>query len=229
MHCSRLAIRLLLAGFRSIDQVAGLSATAIDKLTVHPREQAMLARAISEIDSLAAQARAHKIRRDLGILDPKGGGPRSANELATTLTPEELARLGDSNKELEGLIKLKIQTGPREATAQLAEARKNGQTEQVKTFLAQKELQLRLQQQKKSLPQVAAGLRLGTLLRWGCQTTAKKPRCHQHQQRTFAVGWQCSRTLPPLQTTCRMCGGRAENSARICCGMMTQSPRCCAR
>jgi hypothetical protein len=68
---------------------------------VHPKEQAMLARAVRDIDQLAAQARTQKIRRDLGILDPQGDGPRSANDLAATLTPEELDRLAKGNKELE--------------------------------------------------------------------------------------------------------------------------------
>ena len=48
IHCSRLGIRLVLAGFKAIDELAGLPMSALPKLTTNPREQAMLARAVQD-------------------------------------------------------------------------------------------------------------------------------------------------------------------------------------
>ena len=179
IHSSRLGIRLFLAGFKAIDELAGLPMSALPKLTTNPREQAMLARAVQDLDDLAAQARIQKIRSSLGVKDPQARGPRSAEQLAITLTPEELARLSESNRELEGILDLKIAAGPRAATDQLAAARSSGQGEQVKALLSQRELQLRLAQQRKSLPQVASGLRC-----W-------------HGFATRVLGYSEEATLPP--------------------------------
>ena len=90
VHAARLAIRLLLAGFRTVDELAGLSPAACDKLTTVPRELAMLQQAVKDMDLIQAQSRAVQLRQSLGVKLPDEQGPRSAWELAATLTEEEV-------------------------------------------------------------------------------------------------------------------------------------------
>jgi len=117
-----------------------------------PKELSILAMTVREMDTLLAQARVQKVRHSLGVLDPAESGPRSASELAATLTPQELAQLMNSNTELQKQIQVRISDGPRATLAQLIEAKKRGQAEQVLELLNQRELATRLQQQKRSLP-----------------------------------------------------------------------------
>ena len=127
VHCARLATRLLLAGFRSVDQLAGLSEKAMDKITQTPKELSLLAAAVRDMDALLAQAKAQKIRQSLRILVPAEDGPRSADQLAATLTPEELARLVDSNAELQKQVGVRITNGLMATAAQLIQAKKREQ------------------------------------------------------------------------------------------------------
>ena len=41
-HAARLAVRLVLSGFRNVDDLEGLPPSAIERLTNVPKEQAML-------------------------------------------------------------------------------------------------------------------------------------------------------------------------------------------
>jgi hypothetical protein len=179
VHCTRLAIRVLLAGFRSVDELAGLPASARDRLTTIPKEMAMLARVIADMDAISATARATKLRKDLGVLEPRTAGPRSAQELASTLTPEELARLHVSNNELQKELNISIDIGPRAATRSMLAAKQRGKGAEVEALLDARVLEMRLQQQRKSLPQVACGLKS-----W-------------HMFATAILGYQDEAILPP--------------------------------
>ena len=85
-----------------------------------------------------------------------------------SLTPEEPNRLHESNQEMETSPGLKTDAtlmgpkqleGPRASTRSLAQASKAGRHSEVKQFLEQKEREIRIASQRKSLPQVASSLR----------------------------------------------------------------------
>ena len=52
-HAARLAVRLVLSGFRNVDDLEGLPPSAIERLTNVPKEQAMLQKAVQVIEVLA--------------------------------------------------------------------------------------------------------------------------------------------------------------------------------
>ena len=187
VHSARLAIRLLLAGFRSIDELAGLTEAAQGKVTNVPKELSMLSRAVSDMDTLKAQSRATQLRQKLGVAQPEGRGPRSAWDLAATLSVEELRLLDVSTQELSKELGISLQQGPRSATHQLIAAKKAGRTSEVEQVLRDRELQLRLSQQRKSLPQVASGLKA-----W-------------HLYATGILGYSEEATLPPYSSE-HVCG-----------------------
>jgi hypothetical protein len=67
--------------------------------------------------------------------------------------------LEESNAELQASIGLQLAAGPRTAIRTMAVAKQRGQAREVLEALANREQELRLQIQRKSLPQVASGLR----------------------------------------------------------------------
>ena len=169
-HAARLAVRLVLSGFRNVDDLEGLPPSAIERLTNVPKEQAMLQQAVRVIEDLAFKIRSQKARRALGMTQLEGSGPRSARDVAAGLSPESLQDLEESNRRLEKEIGVQIgweahdeslleRPGPRATTVALAKARAAGKAAQVIRLLEQKEHELRLENQRKSLPQVASGLR----------------------------------------------------------------------
>ena len=168
-YTSRLAIKLLLQGFRSIDDLNGLMSEAVLKITDIPREQALLCKAIELVREVAQKRRSKQLRQELGLQDVETSGPRSAEQLAAGLTPEALEQLEVSNQELEKSLNISVgwerqdgclvKSGPRQTTAQLAAAVKSGQGMMVTAFLGQRELELKLETQRRSLPQVASALR----------------------------------------------------------------------
>jgi len=159
LHCAKLAVRLTLHGFRGVDDLAGLQDKAITRISEVPREQTLLAKIVKEVDFLASQARVERLRRRLGMPEPSQGGPKSAHNIAGTLTVQRLGSLEESNRELQGQLGLSFQAGPRAVTEAMAVAKQKGQTKMVQEALADREEEIRLQGQRKSLPQVAAGLR----------------------------------------------------------------------
>ena len=167
---TKLSVRLFLHGFRSIDDLEGLPEPSIQKITDVPREQALLHSAIRLVKDASFRKRARKMCNDLGIKSMELQGPRSADELAASLTPAALASLEESNKELEESLGIAVgweaqqgglmmRTGPRETTQKLAEAVKTGRGLEVTAFLDSREQTLKLETQRRSLPQVASGLR----------------------------------------------------------------------
>ena len=58
MHAAKLAVRLLLAGFKKVEEVAGLSSKAIEKISASPKELAILSALVKLMDDRSAQARA---------------------------------------------------------------------------------------------------------------------------------------------------------------------------
>ena len=64
--------------------------SAMAKLTTVPRDQTLLAFTVRNMEFLAAQSRAERLRRRLGLPDPEGKGPRPAADIAATMTPENL-------------------------------------------------------------------------------------------------------------------------------------------
>ena len=168
-HTSRLAIKLLLQGFRSIDDLNGLMTEAVLKITDAPREQALLCKAIELVREVAQKKRSRQLRQELGLQDVGASGPRSAEHLAAGLTPEALGQLETSNQEMEKSLGISVgwerhdgclvKGGPRQTTAQLAAAVKSGQGMMVTAFLGQRELELKMETQRRSLPQVASALR----------------------------------------------------------------------
>ena len=179
LHCSRLATRLLLAGFRLISDLAGLPAAGVEKITNVPREQTLLTKVVYEMNELAAQSRVERMRRSMGLQEPAHMGPRSAMQIAATLTPEQLHALEKSNEELQQLLQVKLDAGPRAAMGALIRAKERGQTAEMQEMLVNKEHELRLSSQRKSLPQVAAGLKA-----W-------------HVFATQILGYSDEATLPP--------------------------------
>jgi len=168
-YTSRLAIKLLLRGFRSIDDLNGLMSEAVLKITDIPREQALLCKAIELVREVAQKKRSRQLNQELGLQDVEASGPRSAEHLAASLTPEALGQLEVSNQELEKSLNISVgwerqdgclvKSGPRQTTAQLAAAVKSGQGMMVTAFLAQRELEVKMETQRRSLPQVASALR----------------------------------------------------------------------
>jgi hypothetical protein len=158
-HCCRLATRLLLAGFKAVEDLAGLPTPSIEKITMVPREQTLLTKVVHEMNWLAAQGRVERIRRSMGLQQPEKSGPRSAIQIAATLTPQQLASLEKSNEELQQQLKVQLDKGPRRAIDSMVKARERGQTKELQEMLANRETELRLSSQRKSLPQVAAGLK----------------------------------------------------------------------
>ena len=177
VHAARLAIRVLLAGFRSIEELAGLSTEACQKLTNIPKELSMLKRTVADMDAINARARAEQLRQTLGIKEPAERGPRSAWELAATLSEDELRLLEQSTQEMTEQLGVSLQQGPRAATQQLIAARQAGRMDDVEKMMTDRELQLRLSQQRKSLPQVAAGLRAWHLYATGVHGYDERPHC----------------------------------------------------
>ena len=166
----KLSVRVFLHGFRNIDDLGNLPEPSIQKITDVPREQALLHSAIRLVRDAAFKKRARRMCNDLGIKSMDLQGPRSADELAASLTPAALASLEDSNKELEESLGiavgweaqqggLMVRTGPRATTQKLAEAVKTGRGLEVTAFLDSREQALKLETQRRSLPQVASGLR----------------------------------------------------------------------
>jgi hypothetical protein len=149
----------MLAGFCSIDDSAGLQKSAIERLTTVPREQTLLAFTVRSMEFLAAQSRPERLRMRLGLPDPEGKGPRSAADIAATMTPENLNTLEQSNRELQEALGVQLQGGPQMAIQTLAAARQRGQVLEVQEALTNREQELRMHGQRKSLAQVAAGLR----------------------------------------------------------------------
>ena len=166
---SRLAVRLLCTGFRDIDALEGLPDGSLQRITSVPRELALLLRARQLVTDAAFKRRARMRQEELGVKPLGASGPRSAIELAASLTPDALAALEKSNQELEAQFgislgwenqgDLQVRSGPRETTHRLAAARQAGKGAEVTAFLEQHEQVLKLETQRRSLPQVASGLR----------------------------------------------------------------------
>jgi hypothetical protein len=159
LHCAKLAVRLILHGFRGVDDLAGLQPTAVARISDVPREQTLLTRIVTEVNYLAAQARSERLRRRLGVPEHSNRGPKSASDIADTLTPERLQSLEESNQQLQQNLGIQIQAGPRAVTRAMAAAKQKGQAREVLEALAAREDEVRLQSQRKSLAQVASGLR----------------------------------------------------------------------
>ena len=210
-ECAKLAVKLVVDGFKHMEELEGLPMSAIQSLTKCPKEQAMLTQGIRVIEDLAFAARAAKTRQALGLRSPDKPGPCSAGELADTLSPEALGTLETSCKELETFLgvqlgwenekdDMKIRQGPRASAVALAEAVSAGRKDEVTRVLQLREDTLRLEAQRKSLPQVAAGLRC-----W-------------HVFAASVLGYQEAATIPPScsQDVCAWisifkCAGTAAN------------------
>jgi len=210
-ECAKLAVKLVVNGFRHMEELEGLPMSAIQKLTECPKEQAMLTQGIRVIEDLAFAARAARTRQALGLRSPNKSGPCSAGELADTLSPEALGSLEKSCKELEASLGvqlgwedekdgMKVRQGPRASAVALAEAVNAGRKDEVTRVLQLREDTLRLEAQRKSLPQVAAGLRC-----W-------------HVFAASVLGYQEAATIPPScsQDVCAWisifkCAGTAAN------------------
>ena len=67
--------------------MVGLSSKAIEKISASPKELAMLSALVKLMDALSTQARAERTRTRLGV--KQAIGPKSAEELARSLEPEE--------------------------------------------------------------------------------------------------------------------------------------------
>ena len=200
LHCARLAARLTLAGFAEVEDVAGMQPAMVQKLTDIPREQTLLTQFVHQMDHLTAQARMERLRRRMGMPEPEARGPRSAEALASTLTTENLESLRQSNAELQQSLGVRVDGGPRSAITSLASAKRKGMAMEVQEALRNRELELRLSSQRKSLPQVAAGLRA-----W-------------HAFATEILDYDAAATIPPQSTedvasflACFSNGGTAAN------------------
>ena len=108
LECTRLAVRLVLAGFKMVEELEGLPESSIDRLTNVPKEQAILSQAVRTVGELGFSQRTQRTRRDLGLMELDRQGPLSADEVATGLSPEELERLESSNKILEAQLGIQI-------------------------------------------------------------------------------------------------------------------------
>ena len=167
---ARLAVRLVASGFRYTDDLEGLQPGAVTQITAIPKEQAMLLQAVRVVDELAFETRHKRARRAAGLDDLAKIGPRSAFEIAAGLSPEALKGIEQSNAAMEKELDVQLgwhvvddtlqaRTGPRATTVALAKARARGESTTIMRFLEQKEHELRMETQRKSLPQVASGLR----------------------------------------------------------------------
>ena len=123
---------------------------------------------VRQMDFLAAHSRMERLRSRLGVLEPEGQGPRSAGEIAATLTPENLNSLQESNEELQASIGLQLSSGPRLVISTVAHSKQQGQAREVQEALENREQEVRLQSQRKSLAQVQQAFGRGTLLRLKC-------------------------------------------------------------
>ena len=167
-HAARLAVRLVLGGFRNVDDLEGQPPSAIERITNVPKEQAMLQQTV--LVEFAVKSKSQKARRALGLVQLEGSGPRSARDVAAGLSPESLQDLEVSNRRLEEEIQMQIdwethdeslqeRPGLRATTVALAKVRAADKAAQVTWLREQKEHELRLVNQRRSLPHVAGGLR----------------------------------------------------------------------
>ena len=150
LRAARWAVKLVLRGFRKIDDLEGLLPSATERITNVPKEQARLQQTV--LVELAFKSKSHKARGALGLVQLAGSSRRSARDVEAGLSPESLQDLEVSNRRLEKESRVQIRwephdeslqerPGPRATTVALAKARAANTAAQVTWLL---ELYLRL-------------------------------------------------------------------------------------
>ena len=228
VFATRRAARLVMTGFHNVEELSGLSTKAMENMTTNPKEQALLASMVTVMDDLQAQSRAARMRERLGLRDPKQPGPRSAEDVALGLTPEELANLHASNEELQdslGLASRLTREVPRHCMVPgrqrwlWHQRSSKASTRKCRPFW------------NKRRGQFAWGHRRGASLRWqrACELgTPSLPRCcpthlrrHSHcaARTTCPNGSAFSSTLTRPPATCHICAGAVKSSKGISHGV----------
>ena len=111
-RAARWAVKLVLSGFRTVDDLEGLLPSATERITNVPKEQARLQQTV--IFELASMSKSQKARRALGLVQLDGSGPRSARGMAAGLSSESLQDLEESDRRLEKRMSAQIGWEPRD-------------------------------------------------------------------------------------------------------------------
>ena len=149
----------------------------------------MLAKAVHDMDTLQAQARAKQLRQSLGVALAQDSGPRSVWELAATMTEDELQLLEVSTQEMQQQLGIAIDKGPRAATQQAIAARKAGHGDTVDKMLKDRELQLRMSQHRGRVShRLQRDLERGTSTPQESSATRRRRLCRRIPQSTCVGG-----------------------------------------
>ncbi len=158
----KLAIKLVCAGFQAPDQLEGLPEESMTQITSMAREITFLKQVVIHVNEQAFAKRSDRARRMAGMQVAEDAGPKSAFQIASTLRPDMLEQITLTVQ--QGLEDMGIPAShahiacpPRQAVAMLGDARREGKN--VLQVLDDSEQALRLETVRKSLPQVAAGLK----------------------------------------------------------------------